>query len=132
MKKRRLCRDETGATIIEFAFAFPVLIVMIWMLVQMALVLRANSGIQHALGEGARSATLWPTPTRPDVVATMVDSVSGVGPGDFDVVEPVVGQLDGSTYWDLQVTYSQSTSLLLAPGPTVRLSKTKRVWVAGS
>ena len=67
MKTQRLPRDESGATMVEFAFALPVLILMIWMLVQMGLLFRANSGIQHALGEGARFATLWPTPTKDDV-----------------------------------------------------------------
>ena len=40
------------------AFAFPVVIVMIWMIFQLAQVYRAVAGIQQALGEGARYATL--------------------------------------------------------------------------
>ncbi len=55
MKLRRLTRNEEGAAVIEMAFALPILIVMIWMIVQLGLVFRAMSGIQHALGEGARA-----------------------------------------------------------------------------
>jgi Flp pilus assembly protein TadG len=130
MKMRRLSRDESGATMVEFAFALPVLILMIWMLVQMGLLFRANSGIQHALGEGARFATLWPTPTKADVVSAMVESVDGVEPGEFVVPQPTNGTQDGSTYWDLTVTYTQETDMLLFPGPTVTMTRTKRVWVA--
>ena len=62
---RRLRRDEHGAAAIEMAFALPILIVMIWMFVQLAQVYRAIAGIQQALGEGARYATLCLNPTRP-------------------------------------------------------------------
>ena len=40
------------------------------------------------------------------------------------------GHEDGSTYWDLTVTYTQETDMLLFPGPTVTMTRTKRVWVA--
>jgi hypothetical protein len=31
---------------------------------------------------------------------------------------------------DVTVNYTQATNLLLLPGPTVQLSRTKRVWTA--
>jgi len=59
MKLRaRIKADESGAAAIEMAFAIPVLIVMIWAFVQLAEVYRAVAGMQQALGEGARYATL--------------------------------------------------------------------------
>ena len=54
---RRVVRNEQGAAVIEMAFALPVLIMLLWMIVQLGLVFRAMSGIQHGLGEGARTAT---------------------------------------------------------------------------
>lgn len=128
----RLLRDPSGATVVELAFAFPVLIMLIWMIYQFGLLFRANSGIQHALGEGARMATLWPTPGRALVQARMQQSVYGIGPGTFTVSMPSLGTQDGSSYYDLQVDYSQNTTLLLLPGPRVTLRKTKRVWIAGT
>ena len=47
---RSLARDEKGVAVIEMAFAMPILIMMIWMLVQLGLVYRAVAGIQQALG----------------------------------------------------------------------------------
>jgi Flp pilus assembly protein TadG len=122
----RLARDEKGATVIEMAFALPTLIVMIWAIVQLGMVFRAMSGIQHALGEGARFATIYPAPTAADVKQKMSASVYGTGPGTFTVPTPTAG----AGYLDLQVTYSQPTSLLLVPGPTINVSRSKRVWVA--
>jgi Flp pilus assembly pilin Flp len=127
---KRLRRNERGAAVVEMAFALPVLIVMIWMIVQLGLVFRAMSGIQHSLGEGARLATLWPVPTTPTIKAEMNDAVYGIGPGVFDIPAPVAGTADGSKYLDLKVTYTQPTSLLILPGPTITVSRTKRVWMS--
>ena len=144
---RRIVRDEDGAAVIEMAFAFPVVIVMIWMIFQLAQVYRAVAGIQQALGEGARYATLCLNPTTlgcstpPAGTGTspatgtikrkIQDSVYGIGPGTFTVDDPVPGTTGTGDYFDLTVRYTQPTSLLLVPGPTITLSRSKRVWVAG-
>jgi Flp pilus assembly pilin Flp len=132
MKLRKLIRNQEGAAVIEMAFALPAFIVLVWMIVQLGLVFRAMSGIQHALGEGARAATLWPVPAINDIEDRMNEAVYGIGPGDFTVVEAVPGTADGSDFLDLEVTYTQPTDLLLFPGPTITVSRSKRVWVSES
>ena len=127
---KRLGRDESGAAVIEMAFALPAMIMLIWMIVQLGLVFRAMAGIQHALGEGARLATIWPVPDTDAIQTRMDEAVYGIGPGDFDIPDPVPGTADGSAYLDLEVTYSQDTDLLIIPGPTIEVSRTKRVWMA--
>ena len=127
---RRIRRNEDGAAVIEMAFALPILIMLIWMIVQLGLVFRAMSGIQHALGEGARAATLWPVPDLDTIHERMEDTVYGIGPGQFNIEDPVPGTLDGSNYLDLEVTYTQPTNLVFIPGPTISVSRSKRVWVA--
>ena len=112
------------------AFALPAMIMLIWMIVQLGLVFRAMAGIQHALGEGARLATIWPVPDKDTIKERMNDAVYGIGPGDFNIPEPDEGEADGSSYLDLEVTYSQPTDLLIIPGPTIEVSRTKRVWMA--
>ena len=143
MKLRRtIIRNEDGVAAVEMAFALPILIVLIWMFVQLAQIYRAMAGIQQALGEGARFATLCldpgPTgctvPTAGQVKNRISETVYGIGPGNFIVADPTPGNsmIDGSSYYDLTVTYSQPTTLLLFPGPTINVSRSKRVWVAGS
>ena len=130
MKLSKLIRSEGGATVVEMAFALPVMVMLLYMVVQLGLVFRAMSGIQHSLGEGARAATLWPIPTVDTVKDKMDAAVYGIGPGDFHIEEPVPGTADGSDYLDLEVTYTQPTDLLVIPGPTISVSRSKRVWVA--
>lgn len=129
---RKLRNNQSGTAVIETAFALPVLIIMIWMIIQLGLVFRALSGIQHSLGEGARLATLWPVPATSAIQTKMTQAVYGIGPGSFTIPAPVAGKADGSDYLDLKVSYSQPTSLLILPGPTISVSRSKRVWRAES
>jgi Flp pilus assembly protein TadG len=142
MVRRKLPRDESGVAAIEMAFALPILIVMIWMFVQLAQVYRAVAGIQQGLGEGARYATLCLDPSATgcdipapaDVQSRIQSAVYGIGPGTFDTPLPVCTDdtADGGSYYDLTVTYSQPTNLLLFPGPDITVNRSKRVWVATS
>ncbi len=142
---RSIAREERGVATIEMAFALPVLIIMIWMFVQLAQVYRAMAGIQQALGEGARYATLCLNPstsgcTAPPPVTDLgstksiknkiIDTVYGIGPGTFTIDDPVLST--SKLYYDLKVNYTQPTTLLLLPGPTVVVSRSKRVWVAAT
>lgn len=132
MRLNALRRDKRGAAVVEMAFALPAFIVMLWMVVQLGLVFRALSGIQHALGEGARAATIWPVPTTTTIQTRMNSAVYGIGPGTFNIPTPTAGTADGSNYLDLTVTYTQPTDLLLLPGPTISVTRSKRVWKAES
>ena len=127
---RRVVRNEDGAAVIEMAFALPALIMLLWMIVQLGLVFRAMSGIQHGLGQGARHATLFPKPSNTDIQNVITQAVYGIGPGSFNIPTPTQGTADGASYLDLTVTYSQQTNLLIIPGPTVSVTRSKRVWIA--
>ncbi len=132
MKLFRLKNSERGAAVIEMAFALPVLIMLMWIIVQLGLVFRAMSGINHGLGEGARLATLYPQPNDTAIKAKISDAVYGIGPGSFKIEDPVPGVDLGANFLDLKVTYSQKTDLLIVPGPTIAVTRSKRVWVAGA
>jgi hypothetical protein len=135
----RLVHNQDGAAAVEMAFALPVLVVMLYAFVQLAEVYRAVAGIQQALGEGARYATLCvnPTssgcgaPTTAQVKTKIQDSVYGIGPGTFTVPDPTSGTDGTGKYYDLTVSYSQPTNLIMFPGPTMSLTRKKRVWIAG-
>jgi len=135
-----ISRDDRGAATVEMAFALPVLVIMLYALVQLAEVYRAVAGMQQALGEGARFATLCYTqsatgcaaPTSDQIKTKIQTSVYGIGPGTFTVSDPAGGTSGTANYYDLTVTYSQPTTLLMFPGPTMALTRKKRVWIATS
>lgn len=137
---RQIKSNDDGVATIEMAFALPILIVMIWMFVQFAQMYRALAGIQQALGEGARYATLClnptslgcTTPTTTAVKDRIAATVYGIGPGTFNVPNPTSGTSGSAKYYDLQVTYTQPTDMLLFIGPTISIARSKRVWIATS
>jgi Flp pilus assembly protein TadG len=134
-----LLRDESGATMVETAFALPVLIIMIWGIFQFGIALHAQAGMQHALGEGARFATLCINPTittgcsRPtdtQIVARMNAVRFGTGYGTFGT-PTVTPPAAGENFLTLAVSYEMPINFLFFPGPTVTFAQSKRVYVAG-
>ncbi len=54
------------------------------------------------------------------------DKVFGTGIGTFTVADPVTG----TGYKDLSVTFSMPMSFLFFNGPTITLTRSKRVYIA--
>lgn len=130
IKLSLLRRDDRGAAAIEMAIALPVLIAMIYGLFQVGLLYQANAGMQHALGEGARVATLYErytsnnVPTDAAIKGRMTAKLFGKGDGAFTVNDPVTG----TGYKDLSITYTKKMNFLFFNGPTITLSRSKRAY----
>ncbi|QNM83629.1 pilus assembly protein [Sphingomonas sabuli] len=126
-----LKRDERGAAAVEFALAIPVLISFIWGIFQTGMLLQANAAMQHALGEGARYATLYVASTtdhRPsdtEIVAKINSSMISPPAGSFDVDDPITG----AGFKTLSVTYTMPMDFLFFEGPTVTMTRSKKVYV---
>ena len=147
-KLLNLSRDERGAAVIEIAIALPTLVMFIWGIFQIGIAFQANAGMQHALGEGARLATLCVNPTIDDGCGTPTDAqilakvnarLFGTGIGTFNtaisrpVDDPATLTVDESDvdYIDLSATYAMPTNFLFFNGPNISLTQTKRVYMAG-
>ena len=136
-----LRRDERGVAATEMALALPVLVTMIYGIFQVGLLYQANAGMQHALGEGARLATLCvPTsvvvagstrtvclaPSDSTIKNRMTSKLFGRGDGAFTVNDPV----PGTGFRDLSVRYTKRMNFIFFPGPTITLNRSKRAYVA--
>ncbi|MBA2771715.1 MAG: pilus assembly protein [Sphingomonas sp.] len=125
---RKLAADRAGSTAVEFAVAVPILVTLIWGIFQVAILYRANAGMQHALGEGARLATIFPTPGDEDIQAKITSHKFGVDGGTWStpsITTDTVAQTKSIT-----VTYSQPTDFLFFQGPTVSLTRSKLVYLS--
>ncbi|HEU5481558.1 MAG TPA: TadE/TadG family type IV pilus assembly protein [Sphingomicrobium sp.] len=125
---RHLLADRIGSAAVEFAIAVPVLVMMVWGIIQIAIVFQANAGMQHALGEGARLATIWPTPGDTLIQNKITAAKFGLGNGTWDT--PVIATDTTAKTKTISVSYHQPTDFLLFPGPTIDLSATKVVYLA--
>lgn len=129
MKTRAPFRNESGAAAIEFAIAVPVLVMMMWGIFQIGMVFEANAGMQHALGEAARYATIYPTPSDTAIQNKITAHKFGLNRGTWGT--PTINNTNlASGYKVITVTYSQPMDFLFFRGPTVSLTKSKRVYVS--
>jgi hypothetical protein len=135
MPLKRLLKNEDGAAVIEVAIALPVLVVLIYGIFECSQLYEANAGMQHALGEGARYATLCiPNPSNAttgcdlptDVNIKARENAKLFGPygGSFNVADVV----DGTNIKTLTITYTRSMNFLLFTGPTITLTRSKQVY----
>ncbi|MCL6728500.1 TadE/TadG family type IV pilus assembly protein [Sphingomonas hankyongi] len=119
--------DERGAAAIEMAIAVPILALFLWGIFQIGIAFQASAGMQHALGEGARYATIFPAPTNDQIKTRINDKKFGVGVGTFSA--PTVTDAADGTYKDMSVTFSMPMNFLFFNGPTVNLTRSKRVYI---
>ena len=129
---RRVIRNESGVATVEMAFALPVLILFIYGIFQIGMIMAASAGMQHALGEGARQATIYPYPSDATVKTTIQNKVFGLYLGDYTVADPAdVTNASGTKIAkDLQVTYTVTPNFLFFSAPPVTLVRTKRVYLS--
>lgn len=133
----RLLRDDNGAAAIEMAITLPVLTLFVWGIFQVGVALQAKAGMQHALGEGARYATLCVNPTTTGcnspsdslIVAKVNAKVFGVGVGTFGT-PTVTTPSDCTNCKNLSVSFSMPMDFLFFQGPTITLTEQKRVYIA--
>ena len=135
MLLKRLRRNEDGAAVIELAIALPVLVTLIYGIFECSQLYEANAGMQHALGEGARIATLCvPNTSKVDgcdnpsdtaILNRERDKLFRPAGGSYSLTIPAAG----AGYKTLQITYTRPMNFLLFAGPTITLTRTKQVYV---
>lgn len=127
----KLRADESGSAVIEFALSLPILILLIWGIFECSLLFEANAGMQHALGEGARLATLCvpngsgcSSEADSDIKAKEQAKLFGPKDGTFTVAD-VVDATDSKT---LSISYTRTMDFLFFTGPSVTLTRSKLVY----
>lgn len=129
--KRSIRSNEQGAAAIEMAFALPILLLFVFGIFQFGVILQANAGMQHALGEGARYATLYPKPADNLIQAKMSDAVFGMNIGSFGTPQVITpATTDCTNCRDLQVTFTVTPNFVFFNAPPVTLTRSKRVYTA--
>lgn len=131
MIRRKLRSDEQGAAAIEMAFTLPILVLFLYGIFQVGVIMAADAGMQHALGEGARLATLYPTPNDDAIKNRISAKVFGVYIGEFKdptVTDPGTGAC--SKCRDLSVSYEVTPNFLFFNGPKITLNRSKRVYLS--
>jgi len=131
---KKLRQAEDGAGAIEFAIAAPVLIMFIYGTFAFGQILEADAGMQHALGQGARYATLCLNPTSAGCTiptdTQITTKVTGALFGPASSITPTITTDATAKTKTISLTYSQAMNFLFFTGPTVTFTRTKVVYYA--
>lgn len=135
---KRLAVNDDGAAVVELALSLPVLVTCIYGIFELSQLYEANASMQHALGEGARLATLC--------IPNTSSSTGCNAPTDQNIIDRENAKLFGTTggiytvqtpssvgaYKTLTITYQRTMNFLFFQGPTVTLTRTKQVYIAAA
>lgn len=125
----RLRRDRRGATAAEFALSIPVAILIIVAFIQLGILFFANAGLQNALGEGAREATLWPRRDEAQIRARITDSSFGLDPDLLAAPVLVYGTEGDQDFVEITVSYAPTLNFLFFEVDAVTLQHTRRAYL---
>ncbi|MFN3370224.1 MAG: TadE/TadG family type IV pilus assembly protein [Sphingomonadaceae bacterium] len=126
---RRLRHHRGGATAAEFALTLPLMILILVAFLQVGMYLHANAGLQNALGEGARVATLWPRRTPGEIAETIRASGFGLNPERFGAPVFTFGNAGGQDFVDIRVTYTPRLNFLFFEVPGITLERERRAYL---
>jgi Flp pilus assembly protein TadG len=128
MVSRCLKKDASGISAVEFALVSPVLFGFLIALFQVGMLFFANAGLNNALADGARLASLYPRPTNAQIAARITDRRFGVEPERL--VGPTFenGTSNGATYTEITLRYSVPVDFIFYEWGPITLSATRRVY----
>ena len=122
----RLVRDERGAAAIEFVLAVPPFIILLMGALQMGIIACARTGLQHAVDEGARYASIYPTPSDAAIIAKVNAREFGLDPAYTNDPTITHGTHYGLPYTEITMTYSRPLNFIVYQTPALSISYTRR------
>ena len=125
---RALLRDRTGSSTIDFAFALPVLAVVMIATLQAGQVLHAKGSLRHAVGEGVRLAKVKRTATEADVVAAMQAQLPSLNAARLSNLGMTRNTTNGVRTATVTATYTTEANYPIISFPVV-ITETKTVYL---
>ena len=126
---KKLLRDESGATIVEFAFAVPVLITLMIGILQFGIVMHTSGGLRHAVGEGLRFAKINPHATVEQIKTRTMSSLDGIDPNGVQGIEFTTGKSNGADYGRLTIKYQATPVVPFIPDRVIALKETRQAYL---
>ncbi len=124
-----ITRKQDGSAAIEAALALPILFMFFGAIIQLGLAVFIQESIDHATGEAARYATIYPTPTNSEIEAKARNSTFG---GDADAIRSVTvvrGTDDGRKFAEITMIYDHPLTDWFVEGSSYSLSQTRRAYI---
>lgn len=125
---RRLSRDSLGSSTVDFAFALPVLAVIMIATLQAGQVLHARGSLRHAVGEGVRLAKVNPTATQTEVITLVKDALPSLKADRLSNLTFTRGTQNGADIATVTASYTTEANYPIISFP-VTITETKTVYL---
>jgi len=122
-------RCRKGSAAAEFALALPVLVLVIAGIAQLGVLFAANAGLQQAVGEGARIATLFPRPDDATITARIRRAQFALNSTYLDAPTLTRGVANGVPYIDISMTYRPPLNFIFFTGPRISMTRSRRAYL---
>lgn len=130
MPRSPIEQDDKGATAVEFAFAAPVIIMLMVGILQVAVALHAAGGVRHAIGEGVRFAKVNRAAMEDEVEAHVRHSFSGLKAEKVRDLTVERGRTSaGAPFVRISIKYEPQIVIPFLPARTVRLEESRLVYL---
>lgn len=124
----RLARNQRGAAAIEFALALPPFLVLLIGAIQLGVIACARTGLQHAVDEGARYATIYPTPSDDAIKTYVTGKQFGLDSAYTSAPTITHGTQYDVAYTEISMSYSRPLNFVFFQTPALSISYTRRAY----
>ena len=124
-----LRRRRDGLAAVEFALALPILVMLLAGIAQMGALFAANAGLQQAVGEAARLATIYPQPTDTVLIARVRAAAFSLNTTYLDAPVVTRGTSNGVPYVDISLTYRPPLKFVFFTVPAITMTRTRRAYL---
>lgn len=127
---RKFATDAKGAAAVEFALSGGIILMLLIGIAQVGIIFMANAGLRHAVGEGARYSTIYPTPSDTAIIAKV--NARRFGLSSAYITGPTVthGTQNGASYTEVSMSYSVPIRFLFVSPTSVTLTETRRAFAS--
>ena len=129
LNRQMRCTSARGSVAAEFALALPVLVLFLAGIALLGVLFAANAGLQQAVGEGARLATLYPRPDDATITARIRQAAFALNATNLDAPALTHGVANGVPYVDISLTYHPQLNFILFSGPHISLTRSRRAYI---
>lgn len=119
--------DRRGAAAAEFALIVPLWVTLFLALIQLGTLFWASAGLQNALGDGARRASIWPRASTEQIVSAVKASSFGIVAANMPEPTITYGKVNGVDYADINVQYN--SKLLIFNVSAITFKGQRRVYL---
>jgi Flp pilus assembly protein TadG len=126
---KALRASTQGSAAVEFALAVPILVLFLAGIAQLGVLFAANAGLQQAVGEGARRATLYPRPDDATITTRIHNASFALNAAYLDTPTLTHGVANGLSYVDISLTYHPRLNFVFFSGPQISMTQSRRAYL---